>query len=180
VLLSDSDVSVQFANWREGVTSDLLNFCFDSSSNIFFNLTKLLSCCPLSFKDHVSANFNWVTSLTDLVDFFLGSVSDAGVRHRVTMVSVCVKFDEKGAVLLYEFASPLNGLSNHKHILSLNANAGYLVASCVKFSVVGSSCLAGAHAVVVVFANKNHRQRPKSSHVCGLSKLALVGSTITI
>jgi len=180
VLLGYSDVSVQLADWREGVTSDLFNFCFDSYADVLFNLTQLLRCCPLSFEDHVSADFNRITGFTDIVDFLLGSVGNAGVGHRVAVVSVCVEFDEKGAVLLYKFARPFNGLSHRKHILSLDANAGDLVTSCVKLSVVGSSCLAGAHAIVIVFTNKNHRQRPKSSHVCGLSKLALVGSTITI
>ena len=180
MLLCNSDVGVQFAHWWEGVTSDLLDFLLDSLADILFNGTQLFRCSPLSFEDHVSADLNRVTGLTDIVDFLLGSVSNAGVRHRMTVVPVCVEFNKQGTVLLHVSTSPLHGFSHCKHILSLNANTRDLVTSCVKLGVVRSSGLAGTHTVVIVFANEDHWQRPKTSHVGSLSNLALVGSTITI
>ena len=180
MLFCNSDVGVKFAHWWEGVASNLLDFLLDSLADILFNGTQLFRCSPISFENHVSADLNRVTGLADIVDFLLGSVSNARVRHRMTVVPVCVEFNKQGTVLLHVSTSPLHGFSHCKHILSFDANTGDLVTSGVKFGVMGSSGLAGTHTVVIVFANEDHRQRPKTCHVGSLSNLALVGSTITI
>lgn len=180
VLLGDTDVGVELLNRGEWVLADLLDFLLNALPDVLLNLFGLIEGGKFVINQVVASDLNGVTGLSHLLDLLLGAVGDAWVRHRVAVVSVGVALNEEGSILNDIGASPLESLTHHQDVLSLDLDAGDTVTSFVEVCVVSSTTLRSAHTVVVVLAHVDHGQFPETGHVGSLKELALIGSTITI
>jgi len=98
----------------------------------------------------------------------------------VAVVPISIKLQEQGSILFDIGTGPLHRFSHHEHVLSIDRDAGNQIATLVELIVVGGSLLGSTHTIVVIFANVDHGQLPKTSHIGSLHELALVCSTITV
>ena len=180
VLFSCAYVRVKILFSWPWVLSDLLNFGVEALADVFFDVLKLLLFGPRIVEDHLPDDLDRVPCLSNILNFFLGSVGDTWVRHGVSVISVSADFHVEGAVLNNEGTSPLDGLSHTQYVLSINLDTRDKVSSRVEVCVVGMAVLGGSHGVSIVLANVDHWKFPEGRHVGSFSKLALGGSSIAI
>ena len=80
---------------------------------------------------------NGVFVLPVVLDLLTIPIRNSGVRHRMAVISVADELDEERAVLDGPVLGPLESLSNFKHVVSLNSEAGDDITTCVELCVHG-------------------------------------------
>ena len=180
VAIGDTDVIVKVLEYGPWVIADLLDLSLEILTHLLLVSLELISISPSLLDEHLTAEFDGVTSLTGVGDLLLGSVGDAWVRHGMTVIPISVHLEEDGAVLDNVGTSPLDGLLDHEDVLSLDLEAWDFVSASVEVSVVAGSLLGCSHAVGVVLTQVDHGQLPEASNVCGFENLTLVGGTVTV
>ena len=180
VAIGDTDVIVKVLEYGPWIIADLLDLSLEVLTHLLLVSLELISISPSLLDEHLTAEFDGVTSLTGVGDLLLGSVGDAWVRHGVTVIPISVHLEEDGAVLDNVGTSPLDGLLDHEDVLSLDLEAWDFVSASVEVSVVAGSLLGCSHTIGVVLAKIDDGELPKTSHVGSLEELSLVRSTITV
>ena len=98
----------------------------------------------------------------------------------MAVVPISIKLQEQGSILFDIGTSPLHRFSHHKHVLSIDRDAGNQIATLVELIVVGGSLFGSAHTVVVIFASVDLGRRRITSNNISLHELGLVCSAITV
>jgi hypothetical protein len=141
VLLRHTNVRIQILLLRVGVLLNLLNLLVDPLTNILLNGLQLFFGCPLLLQNHIPANLDRITSLPHILYLVLGAVGDTRIRHRVTVISISIKLQEKRPILLNVSTCPLHDFLDLEHILSIDIHARDQITPCVEFIIVRGSLL---------------------------------------
>ena len=165
VTFGDTNVIEEVLLCGPRVAADLVNLSLELLTDVLLELLELISLSPSLIEEHVANDLDGVSGLTNISDFVLGAVSDAGIGHGVTVVTISEHLEVKGTILDNVLTSPLDGFFNHEDVLCLNLEAWNLVSSLVEFCVVRGSLLTGSHAVGVVLTQVDYGQLPEASHV---------------
>mmetsp|Transcript_22179 Transcript_22179/g.74620 ORF Transcript_22179/g.74620 Transcript_22179/m.74620 type:complete len:407 (+) Transcript_22179:157-1377(+) len=122
-----------------------------------------------------------VALLADTAHLRAVAVGDARVRHGVAVVAVRVELEHEGPRALAAVrGGVLDRLADHEHILAVAPDSRDVLAAGVVVRVRRGPGLGGAHAVLVVLADKDDGQLPEGGHVHALEELALVGRTVAV
>ncbi len=115
-----------------------------------------------------------------LVDLLLGSVF-GGIRHGMAAIPVGQHFENDGPVSI---ATPFDRLVarglHGTHIHAIDLLAGNIEGTPALGQVCGCRCASngGAHPVVIVFDDIDHRQLPELGHIEAFVDLALIGGAV--
>ena len=88
VSLRHAHMVVQVVDSGPWVVANLVDLGLERLADVLLFLLELLGGCPALVEQHVAADVNWVTRLTNVSDLIFASVCDAWVRHGVTVVPV--------------------------------------------------------------------------------------------
>ena len=178
--LVNHDISEEFLSVRVGVVFDFLNVLKDSVLDFSVDVLEVLLSGDLESKNIVTDFGDAVLSVSVMLDFLLGSVGDAGVRHRVTLVSVSVEFEEDGASLKSVTLSEFGGFSDAEDIITLSLETSEASELGVDGAVEVGTVFRSSHAVMVVLDDIDDGEFPVSSHVGRFVDLTLVGRAVSV
>lgn len=144
---SASDISGEFRGCGVGILFNLLDHLVNIASNLLLVVLQFVLLSPVVIKDDSSGDFDGVTVLADIGNFVLATVSDTGIGHGVTMVTIGAHLDANRAVFNSVSSSKFDGFTDCEDVLSFNLEPGSLVSSSVIVGVARVTLVRCSHSV---------------------------------
>lgn len=120
-----------------GITLGLEVGLFNISLNLLLQSLKFSLSSEIIQKDQFSDLLNTISLLSDLLNFLSGSVGITWIRHRMSVVSIGITFNQKWTVFNSVLFSPLESLSDSKEIISINSESWDLISSGEEIRILG-------------------------------------------
>src|SRR5436309_6365005 len=174
------DVGIKLRWIRLGVVGGKFRRLVHDRAHFRVDLLQRLLARPLLRYQPLTHLLDRIVLAADLVDLLLGSIL-GGIRHRMTAVAVGEHFQDDRAVA---GSTPTHRLFSGRLYGSYVHAVHLLAGDVVRLPALGQRGSRrgardrGAHPVLVVLDDVDHRQLPELRHVEALIDLALIGGAV--